>query len=232
MMMVSGIMLVLYDGGGDAQPLHGPADEPHGAPHPSTPRPRPIADCSSRSEYCATMVGRLLLLLALCTGGSCFHMPASPCSSVQIDCGVNAAQTRRLPRLAACCREHDCRSARRLGTRLAAAGSGGDAEFEQWYAETKVSSGAGPHVAGDVVASGQLRWRIVGEGRMENPASDATAPGSPVWVYDAEDADGTGTRVQILALALRDMGGSWTGLDSLRTQAQTCLSLDVPGIPR
>ena len=32
MMMVSGIMLVLYDGGGDAQPLHGPADEPHGAP--------------------------------------------------------------------------------------------------------------------------------------------------------------------------------------------------------
>ena len=189
-------------------------------------------DCSSRSEYCATMVGRLLLLLALSSGGSCFHMPASPCSSVQIDCGVNAAQTRRLPRLAACCREHDCRSARRLGTRLAAAGSGGDAEFEQWYAETKVSSGAGPHVAGDVVASGQLRWRIVGEGRMENPASDATAPGSPVWVYDAEDADGTGTRVQILALALRDMGGSWTGLDSLRTQAQTCLSLDVPGIPR
>ena len=116
--------------------------------------------------------------------------------------------------------------------RFATPGPSEDADFEKWYGKVKREGKSGPHSAGDIIDSGTARWRIEGQGRRENPASDETASGSPVWLYDGVEEGAGGKPVQVLALSLRQMGGSWAVLDSLNLQAQACRSLQGWGIPR
>jgi hypothetical protein len=74
------------------------------------------------------------------------------------------------------------------------------------------------------VDSGGVRFRILSVGRREDP-TNAVSSSSPVWIYDADGEQGIQGDLQVLALSLRQMAGSWVGLDSLRSQAQTLLSL-------
>ena len=177
-------------------------------------------------QQCGTSGTRTKLAFAASLGApvrSLFYPPTSPTQTFPRAMG-RGGNARRCARC----------SSRRGTLQLTASSGSNDPEFEKWYAKTKRTAFVAPHTPGDVGGSGNRRWRIVGEGRQENPASDAKSSASPVWIYDGVEEGGNGEPVQVLSLSLTQMGGSWKGLDSFRAQAKTWISLshEVQAVPR